>query len=53
MRFGRAKGAAKVLSVCIVTGCGSAFGVEGILASPGTPGVPEHGLGLTFGSEYS
>ncbi len=43
MGFGEAKGAARALFVCIGTGCGSAFGVEGELAKPGTPGVPENG----------
>lgn len=43
MGFGHAKGASKALFICIGTGCGSAFGAEGKLAPPGTPGVPENG----------
>lgn len=43
MGFGQAKGTAKALFICIGTGCGSAFGVDGELALPGTPGVPENG----------
>ena len=43
MGFGHGKGAARALFVCIGTGCGSAFGADGDLAEPGTPGVPENG----------
>lgn len=43
MGFGHAKGTARALFVCIGTGCGSAFGTDGTLASPGTVGVPENG----------
>lgn len=43
MGFGQAKGAARALFICIGTGCGSAFGVNGVLAQPGTPGVPDNG----------
>lgn len=43
MRFGPAQGARRALFVCIGTGCGSAFGVEGALAPEGTPGVPPDG----------
>lgn len=43
MGFGHAKEAARLLCICIGTGCGSAFGVEGKLAPPGTPGVPRDG----------
>lgn len=43
MGFGEARGAAKALFICIGTGCGSAFGVKGRLAPPGTLGVPENG----------
>lgn len=50
MGFGGAFGAAKALFVCIGTGCGSAFGVEGRLAPPGTPGVPESGY--LYGSPF-
>lgn len=44
MAFGEAKGAARGLFICIGTGCGSAFGVNGRLAAPGTPGVPASGF---------
>lgn len=43
MRFGRAKGAKRALFVCMGTGCGSSFGVDGELAPRGTAGVPESG----------
>lgn len=43
MAFGQAKGAKRSLFVCIGTGCGSSFGVNGALAPPGTAGVPENG----------
>ncbi len=43
MRYGSAKGAKRALFVCIGTGCGSAFGVDGSLATPGMDGVPESG----------
>ena len=40
---GREKRMQRALFICIGTGCGSAFGVDGALAPPGTPGVPESG----------
>ncbi|MGN0299243.1 MAG: ROK family protein [Lachnospiraceae bacterium] len=43
MHFGNASQAERALFVCIGTGCGSAFGVNGRLAPEGTPGVPPHG----------
>ena len=43
MGFGQARGAERVLCVCIGTGCGSAFGMGGRLAVEGTRGVPEDG----------
>lgn len=43
MRFGKAQGAKRALFVCIGTGCGSAFGIDGKLAVPGISGVPESG----------
>ena len=43
MHFGGAIGSKKTLAVCIGTGCGSAFGLNGKLAPEGTPHVPPHG----------
>ena len=43
MGFGEAAGAGRAMFVCIGTGCGSAFGVEGFPAPEGTPGVPPEG----------
>lgn len=43
MTFGRAKCAGRALFVCIGTGCGSAFGLNGRLAPDGTPSVPDGG----------
>lgn len=43
MGFGEAYGAERALFICIGTGCGSAFGVNGKIASAGTPGVPRSG----------
>lgn len=43
MGFGEARGAKRTLFVCIGTGCGSAFGVEGWLAPSGRNGVPASG----------
>lgn len=43
IRYGQAVGAERVLFVCIGTGCGSAFSVNGRLAAEGVPGVPPHG----------
>lgn len=43
MGFGQARDSEQALFICIGTGCGSAFGVNGALASPGTPGVPASG----------
>ena len=43
MYFGNARGAEKAMFICIGTGCGSAFGVEGRLADESTPGVPPKG----------
>lgn len=43
LHFGAGKGAARALFVCIGTGCGSAFAVNGSLASAPEPGVPENG----------
>lgn len=44
MGFGWAPGFHRVLCICIGTGCGSAFGVDGMLAPKGTSGVPESGF---------
>lgn len=43
MGFGEAFGAARALFICIGTGCGSAFGLDGKLAPAGTQGVPRSG----------
>lgn len=43
MGFGEACRAARALFVCIGTGCGSAFGVNGRLAPVNTRGVPRSG----------
>ena len=43
MRFGQAVNALRALCICIGTGCGSAFGLDGALAPTGTPGVPDSG----------
>lgn len=43
MAFGGAKDARRALFICIGTGCGSAFGIDGKLVSSGVPGVPEGG----------
>lgn len=43
MGFGEARGAARALFLCIGTGCGSAFGMDGYLAPPGTEGMPKDG----------
>lgn len=43
MGFGESRGAARALFICIGTGCGSAFGVDGKLAPAGTAGVPRSG----------
>lgn len=43
MACGEAKGARRCLFVCIGTGLGSAFGIDGRIAPPGTPGIPEDG----------
>ena len=43
MYFGNARDAEKAMFICIGTGCGSAFGVEGRLADESTPGVPPKG----------
>lgn len=43
MGFGGAKGAARAMFVCIGTGLGSGFGVNGQMAPAGTPGMPEGG----------
>ena len=43
MGFGEIRGAERSLFLCIGTGCGSAFGEKGRLASPGRNGVPESG----------
>lgn len=43
MAFGQARDARRALLVCIGTGCGSAFGIDGRLAGEGTPGVPRGG----------
>lgn len=43
MGFGAAKGAARAMFICIGTGLGSGFGVDGRMAPPGTPGMPEGG----------
>lgn len=43
IHFGNAAGTARSLCVCIGTGCGSAFGLGSLLASEGTPGVPDGG----------
>lgn len=41
--FGSAKDAKRVLFVCIGTGCGSAFSVNGQLVTAGIPGLPAEG----------
>lgn len=43
MGFGAAKGFERTMFVCIGTGCGSGFGLNGLLAPRGTPGVPDSG----------
>lgn len=43
MGFGVARGSERALLVCIGTGCGSGFGLNGVLAPRGTPGVPDSG----------
>lgn len=44
MGFGAAKGFARALFVCIGTGCGSGFGLNGELAPGGLDGVPDSGF---------
>lgn len=44
LQFGEASHAARGLFLCIGTGCGSAFGINGRLAPEGTAGVPPHGF---------
>lgn len=43
MRFGVAAAAKKAMFLCIGTGCGSAFGLDGRLVGDEVPGVPAHG----------
>ena len=43
MGFGEARGAARAMFICIGTGLGSGFGVDGRMAPAGTPGMPESG----------
>ncbi len=43
IRYGNAAGSRRSLSVCIGTGCGSAFGLGDSLAPEGSPGVPPGG----------
>lgn len=43
MGFGSARGYERAMFVCIGTGCGSGFGLNGVLAPKGTPGVPDSG----------
>ena len=43
MGFGSARGRERALFVCIGTGCGSGFGLNGQIAPRGTPGVPDSG----------
>ncbi len=43
MAFGAAQNAARALFICIGTGCGSTFGLNGMPAPFGTPGVPAGG----------
>lgn len=43
IRYGSAAGSERSLSVCIGTGCGSAFGLGDALAPEGTPNVPAGG----------
>lgn len=43
MRCGEARGAARAMFICIGTGLGSCFGLDGQLAPPGTPGLPADG----------
>ena len=43
MGFGEARGAARAMFICIGTGLGSGFGVDGRMAPSGTPGMPERG----------
>lgn len=44
MGFGAARGYARALFVCIGTGCGSGFGLNGQLAPGGRDGVPDSGF---------
>lgn len=48
--FGQAKTAPRAMFICIGTGCGSAFGVDGALAPLGTPGVPA--CGCIYGAPF-
>lgn len=43
LHFGAGKGAQRAMFVCIGTGCGSAFAVNGALVSAPEPGAPENG----------
>lgn len=43
IHYGDAKGSARSMSVCVGTGCGSAFGMGQNLAPNGTPGIPDGG----------
>lgn len=43
MRYGKAAGAPKAMFICIGTGCGSAFGINGSVTDERTPGVPRQG----------
>lgn len=43
LHFGAGQGTERAMFVCIGTGCGSAFTVNGSLAFPPEPGVPENG----------
>lgn len=43
IHYGDAKGSARSMSVCVGTGCGSAFGMGEKLAPNGTPGIPDGG----------
>lgn len=44
MGFGPARGYERAMFVCIGTGCGSGFGLNGLLAPGGSPGVPDSGF---------
>ncbi len=43
MGFGGARNAGRSMFICIGTGMGNGFGIDGRMAPPGTPGIPEDG----------